>query len=109
MLLLSFTPLAFISCLHLMTCPHFCLSLSPHDWPFLLAPPTPGYGAEAGQATDSGVNCAINVGMAAYNFDHLGIKAIVKTVGKKTARAVLEESKTQGKGGQEEEYNKREE
>ncbi|XP_035010322.1 spartin b isoform X2 [Hippoglossus stenolepis] len=55
------------------------------------------YGAAAGQATDSAVNSAINVGLTAFNIDNLGIKAVVKRTGKQTAKAILEDYKLQEK------------
>ncbi|XP_077421355.1 spartin b isoform X1 [Vanacampus margaritifer] len=53
------------------------------------------YGAAAGQATDNAVNSAINVGVAAFNIDNLGVKAVVKRTGKHTAQAILEDYKFQ--------------
>ncbi|XP_037124685.1 spartin b isoform X1 [Syngnathus acus] len=53
------------------------------------------YGAVAGQATDNAVNSAINVGVAAFNIDNLGVKAVVKRTGKQTARTILEDYKLQ--------------
>ncbi|XP_057695542.1 spartin-like isoform X2 [Corythoichthys intestinalis] len=53
------------------------------------------YGAAAGQATDNAVNSAINVGVAAFNIDNLGVKAVVKRTGKHTAQAILEDYKLQ--------------
>ncbi|XP_031728573.1 spartin a isoform X2 [Anarrhichthys ocellatus] len=59
------------------------------------------YGDEAGEATDNGLKSLINVGVAAYNFDNLGIKAILKTAGKQTAKAMArpreQPAQTQGK------------
>ncbi|KAM4566131.1 spartin b isoform 2-T3 [Odontesthes bonariensis] len=55
------------------------------------------YGAAAGQATDSAVNSAINVGITAFNIDNLGIKAVVKRTGKHTAQAILEDYNLQEK------------
>ncbi|XP_043929301.1 spartin isoform X2 [Protopterus annectens] len=49
------------------------------------------YGTDAGQATDSAVNSAINVGVTAFNIDNLGIKAVVKRTAKETSRAVLDD------------------
>ncbi|XP_040038825.2 spartin a isoform X1 [Gasterosteus aculeatus] len=46
------------------------------------------YGNDAGTATDTGLKSVINVAVAAYNFDNLGIKAFMKTTGKQTAKAV---------------------
>ncbi|XP_077579407.1 spartin-like isoform X1 [Stigmatopora nigra] len=56
------------------------------------------YGAAAGQATDNAVNSAINVGVAAFNIDNLGVKAVVKRTGKQTAKAILEDYKLQDRG-----------
>lgn len=39
----------------------------------------------------------VNVGITAYNMDHLGIKAALKTTGKQTAKAMV-----QGPEGREE-------
>ncbi|MGH0141928.1 UNVERIFIED_CONTAM: hypothetical protein FKN15_043097 [Acipenser sinensis] len=55
------------------------------------------YGAAAGQATDNAVNSAVNVGVAAFNIDNLGIKAVVKKTGKETASAILEDYKIREK------------
>lgn len=51
------------------------------------------YGKDAGHATDNAVNSAINVGVTAFNIDHIGIKAIVKKTAKETSHAILEEYK----------------
>ncbi|XP_018409608.1 PREDICTED: spartin isoform X1 [Nanorana parkeri] len=51
------------------------------------------YGKEAGYATHDAVNSAINVGVTAFNIDHLGIKAIVKKTAKETSHAILDEYK----------------
>ncbi|XP_061484394.1 spartin isoform X2 [Rhineura floridana] len=51
------------------------------------------YGDDAGHATDNAVSSAINVGVAAFNIDNLGIKAIVKKTAKETGHAVLDEYK----------------
>ncbi|KAK5887620.1 hypothetical protein CesoFtcFv8_016211 [Champsocephalus esox] len=53
------------------------------------------YGNDAGAATDTALKSAINVGVTAYNFDNLGIKAFLKTAGKQTAKAIVK-----GPGGQ---------
>ncbi|MBN3278097.1 SPART protein, partial [Polyodon spathula] len=53
------------------------------------------YGTAAGQATDNAVNSAVNIGVAAFNIDNLGIKAVVKKTGKETASAILEDYKIQ--------------
>lgn len=49
------------------------------------------YGNDAGHATDNAVNSAINVGVTAFNIDHIGIKAIVKKTAKETSHSILEE------------------
>ncbi|XP_060929045.1 spartin b isoform X2 [Limanda limanda] len=64
------------------------------------------YGAAAGQATDSAVNSAINVGLTAFNIDNLGIKAVVKRTGKQTAKAILEDYKLQEKPENEKQLEK---
>ncbi|KAL0994864.1 hypothetical protein UPYG_G00128460 [Umbra pygmaea] len=46
------------------------------------------YGDEVGQATDTGIQSTINVGVTAFNFDHLGIKGIMKAAEKQTSKAV---------------------
>ncbi|XP_053163871.1 spartin isoform X2 [Hemicordylus capensis] len=51
------------------------------------------YGDDAGHATDDAVNSAINVGVTAFNIDHIGIKAVVKKTAKETGHAVLDEYK----------------
>ncbi|CAI5773061.1 MIT domain-containing protein [Podarcis lilfordi] len=51
------------------------------------------YGDDAGHATDNAVSSAINVGVAAFNIDNIGIKAIVKKTAKETGHAVLDEYK----------------
>uniref|UniRef100_A0A671WUU1 Spartin a n=1 Tax=Sparus aurata TaxID=8175 RepID=A0A671WUU1_SPAAU len=47
------------------------------------------YGDDAGQATDTALKSVVNVGVTAYNIDNLGIKAFLKTTGKKTAKAMV--------------------
>lgn len=47
------------------------------------------YGNDAGQATDTALKSVANVGVTAYNIDNLGIKAIMKTTGKATAKAMV--------------------
>ncbi|XP_059401145.1 spartin-like isoform X1 [Carassius carassius] len=49
------------------------------------------YGDEAGQAADTAVQSAVNVGVTAFNVDNLGIKSILKTTGKHTAKAVVKD------------------
>uniref|UniRef100_A0A8C5T936 Spartin n=1 Tax=Malurus cyaneus samueli TaxID=2593467 RepID=A0A8C5T936_9PASS len=51
------------------------------------------YGEDAGHATDDAVNSAINVGMAAFNIENIGIKSVVKRTAKETGHAVLDEYK----------------
>lgn len=51
------------------------------------------YGKDAGHATNDAVNSAINVGVTAFNIDHLGVKAIVKKTAKETSHAILDEYK----------------
>ncbi|KAM4795987.1 spartin isoform 1-T2 [Rhinophrynus dorsalis] len=51
------------------------------------------FGKDAGHATDNAVNSAINVGVTAFNIDHIGIKAIVKKTAKESAHAILDEYK----------------
>ncbi|KAM6911585.1 spartin a [Lycodopsis pacificus] len=62
------------------------------------------YGDDAGEATDNGLKSLINVGVAAYNFDNLGIKAFLKTAGKQTAKAMAgpreQPAQTRGKEAQ---------
>ncbi|XP_028323399.1 spartin a [Gouania willdenowi] len=50
------------------------------------------YGDDAGQATDSALHSVANVGVTAYNIDNLGFKAIMKTAGKKGAKAMFKSS-----------------
>lgn len=50
------------------------------------------YGDEAGHATDAALHSVANVGLAAYNIDNLGVKAFLKTAGKKTAKAMFQSS-----------------
>ncbi|GAA6219823.1 spartin isoform X1 [Lates japonicus] len=47
------------------------------------------YGNDVGQATDTALKSVSNVGMTAYNIDNLGIKAILKTTGKATAKVMV--------------------
>lgn len=51
------------------------------------------YGDDAGRATDNAMSSAINVGVTAFNIDHIGIKAVVKKTAKETGHAVLDEYK----------------
>lgn len=50
------------------------------------------YGNDAGQATDTALRSVCNIGVAAHNIDNLGLKALLKTTGKKTAKVVVKES-----------------
>ncbi len=59
------------------------------------------YGDEAGQAADTAVQSAVNVGITAFNVDNLGIKGILKTTGKHTAKAVVKDGSGGGGGGAE--------
>lgn len=54
------------------------------------------YGDDAGQATNNAVSSAINVGVTAFNIDHIGIKAMVKKTAKETGHAVLDDYKITG-------------
>ncbi|XP_035481505.2 spartin a isoform X1 [Scophthalmus maximus] len=63
------------------------------------------YGNDAGDATDTALHSVINVGVTAHNIDNLGIKAILKTAGKKTAKAMVkskdgQSAETDGKEAQ---------
>nr|KAJ7320259.1 hypothetical protein JRQ81_019770 [Phrynocephalus forsythii] len=55
------------------------------------------YGDNAGHATHDAVSSAMNVGVTAFNIDHIGVKAIVKKTAKETGHAVLDEYKIVGK------------
>lgn len=46
------------------------------------------YGDEAGQAANTAVQSAVNVGVTAFNMDNLVIKGVLKSTGKQTAKAV---------------------
>ncbi|KAM8834842.1 spartin-like isoform 1-T1 [Synchiropus picturatus] len=61
------------------------------------------YGDDAGKATDTGLQSAINVGATAFNIDNLGVKAILKTGGKQMAKAMV---KSSGEEKKEDEKNK---
>uniref|UniRef100_A0A3P8VVG1 Spartin a n=1 Tax=Cynoglossus semilaevis TaxID=244447 RepID=A0A3P8VVG1_CYNSE len=50
------------------------------------------YGNSAGDATDTALQSVVNVGVTAYNIDNLGIKAVLKTAGKQTAKAMVKSS-----------------
>ncbi|XP_040906998.1 spartin a [Toxotes jaculatrix] len=67
------------------------------------------YGNKAGQATDTGLKSVSNVGLTAFNIDNLGIKAMLKTAGKSTAKAMVKSSdgqsaETEGKDAQKQEH-----
>ncbi|XP_035627467.1 spartin a isoform X2 [Oncorhynchus keta] len=49
------------------------------------------YGDDVSKATNTGIQSVINVGVAAFNVDNLGIKGVLKTAGKQTAKAVVKE------------------
>ncbi|XP_019508731.1 PREDICTED: spartin isoform X2 [Hipposideros armiger] len=51
------------------------------------------YGHTAGEATHDAVDSAINVGVAAYNIDNIGIKAMVKKTAKQTGQTILDDYK----------------
>uniref|UniRef100_A0A8C5LPY3 Spartin n=1 Tax=Leptobrachium leishanense TaxID=445787 RepID=A0A8C5LPY3_9ANUR len=55
------------------------------------------FGKDAGHATDNAMNSAINVGVTAFNIDHLGIKAIVKKTAKETSHVILKDYKVTDK------------
>lgn len=57
------------------------------------------YGSAAGKVTDNAVNSAINVGVTAFNIEHLGIKAIVRRTAKETGTAILDDYNLQEKAG----------
>ncbi|KAL0182859.1 hypothetical protein M9458_022234, partial [Cirrhinus mrigala] len=54
------------------------------------------YGDDAGQAADTAVQSAVNIGVTAFNVDNLGVKGILKTTGKHTAKAMVKD----GSGGE---------
>ena len=55
------------------------------------------YGGEAGQFTEHTLYAAGNVGIAAYNFNNLGVKAVAKRAAKDTGKALVQEhSKASG-------------
>lgn len=53
------------------------------------------YGNNAGEATDTGLQSVINIGVTANNIDNVGIKAFFKKAGKCTAKESNEEKKLQ--------------
>ncbi|XP_052423433.1 spartin a isoform X1 [Carassius gibelio] len=55
------------------------------------------YGDEAGQAADTAVQSAVNVGVTAFNLDNFVIKGVLKSTGKNTAKA-LEKDSSGGEG-----------
>lgn len=69
-----------------------------HSLMYFLLPNPPNhhawwrYGDDASQATDTAIKSVVNVGITAYNIDNLGIKAILKTTGKQTAKAMVKSS-----------------
>lgn len=64
------------------------------------------YGDDAGQATDTALRSVGNVGLAAHNIDNIGIKAFLKTTGKKTAKALFKGSDEDGKETEEKKLRK---
>lgn len=50
------------------------------------------YGNNAGEATDTGLQSVINIGVTANNIDNVGIKAFFKKAGKCTAKELAEKS-----------------
>ncbi|XP_070700265.1 spartin a [Pempheris klunzingeri] len=66
------------------------------------------YGNDAGQATDTGLKSVVNIGVTAYNIDNLGVKAIVKTAGKQTAKAMVKNPDGQPAETKEKEVQKEE-
>lgn len=49
------------------------------------------YGDEAGQAANTAVQSAVNVGVTAFNVDNLGIKGVLKATGKQTAKEMVKD------------------
>lgn len=49
------------------------------------------YGDDAGQAADTAVQSAVNIGVTAFNVDNLGIKGVLKATGKQTAKAMVKD------------------
>lgn len=49
------------------------------------------YGDEAGQAANTAVQSAVNVGVTAFNVDNLVIKGVLKSAGKHTAKATVKD------------------
>ncbi|KTG42968.1 hypothetical protein cypCar_00010816 [Cyprinus carpio] len=54
------------------------------------------YGDEAGQAADTAVQSAVNVGVTAFNMDNLVIKGILKSTGKHTENAMVKDGSGEG-------------
>ncbi|XP_072260245.1 spartin-like, partial [Pyxicephalus adspersus] len=54
------------------------------------------YGKNAGHPAYDALNCAVNIGVTAFNIQHLSTKAIVR----KTARAILDEYQLSNKKGE---------
>ncbi|XP_063059174.1 spartin a isoform X2 [Engraulis encrasicolus] len=54
------------------------------------------YGDEAGQAADTTVKSVTNIGMTAYNIDNMGLKAVLKTTGKQTAKEMVKKEEEEG-------------
>lgn len=71
------------------------------------------YGDEAGQATDTAVQSAVNIGVTAFNVDNLGIKGLLKSTGKQTAKALVipkseaEKREMEDKSVKKEQYEKK--
>ncbi|KAA0704107.1 Spartin [Triplophysa tibetana] len=71
------------------------------------------YGDEAGHATDTAVQSAVNIGVTAFNVDNLGIKGLMKSTGKQTAKALVspkseaEKSEMADKSVKKEQYEKK--
>lgn len=66
------------------------------------------YGDDAGQATDTALSSVGNVGLTAFNIDNLGIKAILKTFGKQTAKAMVKRKDEQSAEAEAKEEQKEE-
>lgn len=49
------------------------------------------YGDDAGQAADTAVQSAVNVGVTAFNLDNLVVKGVLKATGKQTAEALVKD------------------
>uniref|UniRef100_A0A3B4G3R7 Spartin n=1 Tax=Pundamilia nyererei TaxID=303518 RepID=A0A3B4G3R7_9CICH len=56
------------------------------------------YGNNAGEATDTGLQSVINIGVTANNIDNAGIKAFFKKAGKCTAKELAAKSNEEKKG-----------